>query len=146
MGAAELSNLFTGYNGSYILTFAGYNAGRGSFVQSFGSRDLDASLLLMPIVGFLPAADPRVELGEQALAAPLGPPVRGAAAVGRHGRLQGLGVVVGQAAAAQRLTGHPGQVVARGHLGHGVRRPPGPGHLARGQREPDQIGADRREF
>jgi soluble lytic murein transglycosylase len=33
MGAAELSNLFNGYNGSYILTFAGYNAGRGRVRQ-----------------------------------------------------------------------------------------------------------------
>jgi len=33
MGAAELSNLFGGYNGSYILTFAGYNAGRGRVKQ-----------------------------------------------------------------------------------------------------------------
>jgi soluble lytic murein transglycosylase len=33
MGAAELSNLFDGYNGSYILTFAGYNAGRGRVRQ-----------------------------------------------------------------------------------------------------------------
>jgi soluble lytic murein transglycosylase len=33
MGAAELSNLLTGYNGSYILTFAAYNAGRGRIRQ-----------------------------------------------------------------------------------------------------------------
>ena len=33
MGAAELSNLLNGYNGSYILTFAGYNAGRGRVKQ-----------------------------------------------------------------------------------------------------------------
>jgi soluble lytic murein transglycosylase len=33
MGAAELSNLLTGYNGSYVLTFAGYNAGRGRVRQ-----------------------------------------------------------------------------------------------------------------
>jgi soluble lytic murein transglycosylase len=33
MGAAELANLFGGYNGSYILTFAGYNAGRGRVRQ-----------------------------------------------------------------------------------------------------------------
>jgi soluble lytic murein transglycosylase len=33
MGTAELSNLFSGYNGSYILTFAGYNAGRGRVRQ-----------------------------------------------------------------------------------------------------------------
>jgi len=32
----------------------------GCFVQSFGSSNLDASLLLMPLVGFLPAADPRI--------------------------------------------------------------------------------------
>jgi len=33
MGAAELSNLLHGYNGSYLLTFAGYNAGRGRVRQ-----------------------------------------------------------------------------------------------------------------
>ncbi|HZJ25586.1 MAG TPA: glycoside hydrolase family 15 protein, partial [Acidimicrobiia bacterium] len=33
---------------------------RGVFVQTYGSSDLDASLLLVPIVGFLPATDPRV--------------------------------------------------------------------------------------
>jgi GH15 family glucan-1,4-alpha-glucosidase len=32
----------------------------GTFTQSFGSKILDASLLLMPIVGFLPIHDPRV--------------------------------------------------------------------------------------
>jgi len=33
MGAAELAILLGGYNGSYILTFAGYNAGRGRVKQ-----------------------------------------------------------------------------------------------------------------
>jgi GH15 family glucan-1,4-alpha-glucosidase len=33
---------------------------RNSFVQFYGGKHLDASLLLMPIVGFLPATDPRV--------------------------------------------------------------------------------------
>ena len=33
MGAAELSNLLHDYNGSYLLTFAGYNAGRGRVRQ-----------------------------------------------------------------------------------------------------------------
>jgi len=32
----------------------------GSFVQSFGSKQLDASLVLIPSVGFLPVTDPRV--------------------------------------------------------------------------------------
>jgi GH15 family glucan-1,4-alpha-glucosidase len=31
-----------------------------SFVQSYGSKALDASLLLLPLVGFLPPADPRI--------------------------------------------------------------------------------------
>ena len=38
----------------------GYDASLGSFVQSYGSAQLDASLLLIPLVGFLPADDPRV--------------------------------------------------------------------------------------
>jgi len=36
----------------------GYDAERGTFVQSFGSRTLDASNLLIARVGFLPAGDP----------------------------------------------------------------------------------------
>jgi GH15 family glucan-1,4-alpha-glucosidase len=38
----------------------GYNADRGAFVQFFGSDRLDASCLLIPLVGFLPATDERV--------------------------------------------------------------------------------------
>jgi GH15 family glucan-1,4-alpha-glucosidase len=38
----------------------GYNAERGAFVQFFGSDRLDASCLLIPLVGFLPATDERV--------------------------------------------------------------------------------------
>jgi GH15 family glucan-1,4-alpha-glucosidase len=38
----------------------GYDPEVGAFVQSFGSRELDASLLMIPMVGFLPARDPRV--------------------------------------------------------------------------------------
>jgi GH15 family glucan-1,4-alpha-glucosidase len=32
----------------------------GSFVQAYGSKALDASLLLVPLVGFLPPTDPRI--------------------------------------------------------------------------------------
>jgi GH15 family glucan-1,4-alpha-glucosidase len=39
---------------------AGYDARRNTFVQSYGSPHLDASLLLIPQVGFLPPTDPRV--------------------------------------------------------------------------------------
>src|SRR5262249_34243800 len=38
----------------------GYDATQKSFVQSYGSKELDASLLLMPVVGFLPHEDPRI--------------------------------------------------------------------------------------
>jgi GH15 family glucan-1,4-alpha-glucosidase len=38
----------------------GFDARQNSFVQSYDSTALDASLLLIPVVGFLPAADPRV--------------------------------------------------------------------------------------
>jgi GH15 family glucan-1,4-alpha-glucosidase len=38
----------------------GFNPARGAFVQYYGSDALDASLLMMPLVGFLPATDPRV--------------------------------------------------------------------------------------
>jgi GH15 family glucan-1,4-alpha-glucosidase len=38
----------------------GYDAGIGSFVQSYGATELDASLLVIPLTGFLPAGDPRV--------------------------------------------------------------------------------------
>jgi GH15 family glucan-1,4-alpha-glucosidase len=38
----------------------GFDRQRGTFVQSYGSTALDASLLLLPNVGFLPADDPRI--------------------------------------------------------------------------------------
>ncbi len=37
-----------------------FNAELGYFVQAYGSSQLDASLLLMPLVGFLAASDPRI--------------------------------------------------------------------------------------
>jgi GH15 family glucan-1,4-alpha-glucosidase len=39
----------------------GFDPGLGSFVQAYGSKRLDASLLLIPLVGFLPPSDPRVQ-------------------------------------------------------------------------------------
>jgi GH15 family glucan-1,4-alpha-glucosidase len=38
----------------------GFDRGIGAFVQSYGSTLLDASLLMIPLVGFLPATDPRM--------------------------------------------------------------------------------------
>jgi GH15 family glucan-1,4-alpha-glucosidase len=38
----------------------GWSEQAGAFTQSFGSDELDASNLMMPIVGFLPAVDPKM--------------------------------------------------------------------------------------
>jgi GH15 family glucan-1,4-alpha-glucosidase len=38
----------------------GFDARQNTFVESYGSELLDASILLLPAVGFLPASDPRV--------------------------------------------------------------------------------------
>ena len=38
----------------------GYNPDKQAFTQYYGSDQLDASLLMIPLVGFLPANDPRV--------------------------------------------------------------------------------------
>src|SRR5665648_832347 len=38
----------------------GYDSRRNTFTQSYGASALDASLLMIPRVGFLPATDPRV--------------------------------------------------------------------------------------
>jgi GH15 family glucan-1,4-alpha-glucosidase len=38
----------------------GFDPGQNAFVESYGSQWLDASILLLPAVGFLPVSDPRV--------------------------------------------------------------------------------------
>jgi len=38
----------------------GFDHQLGSFVQAYGAKALDASLLLLPLVGFLPPTDPRI--------------------------------------------------------------------------------------
>lgn len=45
----------------------GYNAARGAFTQSYGSDQLDASCLMIPLVGFLPPSDPRIIATVQAI-------------------------------------------------------------------------------
>lgn len=46
----------------------GWSEAAGAFAQSFGSDDLDASNLMMPIVGFLPADEPRMRATIDAVA------------------------------------------------------------------------------
>jgi GH15 family glucan-1,4-alpha-glucosidase len=46
----------------------GWSAKRAAFAQSFGSDELDAAALLMPLYGFLPATDPRMRSTIEAIA------------------------------------------------------------------------------
>lgn len=50
----------------------GYDRDRGTFVQAYGSTELDAANLRIPLVGFLPYTDPRVEGTVRAVEAALG--------------------------------------------------------------------------
>jgi GH15 family glucan-1,4-alpha-glucosidase len=50
-----------------ILT-EGWSERAGAFTQAFGRDELDASVLMMPIVGFLPADDPRMRATIEAIA------------------------------------------------------------------------------
>jgi GH15 family glucan-1,4-alpha-glucosidase len=43
-----------------LICDEGYNPDVGSFTQAFGSTQLDAALLQLPLVGFLPPNDPRI--------------------------------------------------------------------------------------
>jgi GH15 family glucan-1,4-alpha-glucosidase len=45
----------------------GYDPDLGSFVQYYGAKKLDASVLMIPLVGFLPPDDPRVRSTVQAI-------------------------------------------------------------------------------
>src|SRR3954452_9897102 len=46
----------------------GWSEARGAYAQSFGADELDAAALLMPLVGFLPASDPRMRSTIEAIA------------------------------------------------------------------------------
>jgi GH15 family glucan-1,4-alpha-glucosidase len=54
----------------------GYDADIGAFVQSYGSKNLDASNLMLPLVGFIRADDPRmagtIEATQRHLTSPQG--------------------------------------------------------------------------
>jgi GH15 family glucan-1,4-alpha-glucosidase len=45
----------------------GFDKQLGSFVRAYGSKELDASLLLLPAIGFLPPDDPRIISTVQAI-------------------------------------------------------------------------------
>lgn len=50
----------------------GYHAGLGRFVAYYGGQEIDACLLLLPLIGFLPIEDPRIAATIEAVAAELG--------------------------------------------------------------------------
>ncbi len=89
------------------VTDLGFNTSKGSFTQYYGSDELDASLLMIPLVGFLPAHDPRMRGTIEAIEDEL---VEGGFVLryrtkdtgdvdglsGRRGRLSGLLVLAGR--------------------------------------------------
>ena len=52
----------------------GYDAERGAFVQAYGSKVLDAANLMLPLVGFIRATDPRMRSTIEAIEAKLTSP------------------------------------------------------------------------
>ena len=76
----------------------GFDREIGSFVQSFGGKELDASLLLIPLVGFLPPDDPRI---------------RGTvAAIEKHLMVDGFVARYNTRSAVDGLPGHEGAFLA----------------------------------
>ncbi len=49
----------------------GYDRDRGVFLRAYGSSELDGALLMLPLVGFLPADDPRMRRTIEAIEADL---------------------------------------------------------------------------
>ena len=111
-----------------------WNEKRQSFVESFGGTELDASVLLMAEVGFLPPADPRfrstvLALEDGAVRRPLHAALRGRRRL-RPARklLQRLLVLARRCAGADRPAG-PGARAVRGAAGAPQpRRPAVRGH------------------
>ncbi|MDP7586817.1 MAG: glycoside hydrolase family 15 protein [Dehalococcoidia bacterium] len=52
----------------------GFSVGRQAFVQSYGSTNLDAANLMLPLVGFIPATDPKMRSTIRAIQADLTSP------------------------------------------------------------------------
>ena len=53
---------------AYAILERGWSEKRGSYAQAFDSDELDAAVLLMPLVGFLPATDKRMRATIEAIA------------------------------------------------------------------------------
>jgi Glucoamylase and related glycosyl hydrolases len=71
----------------------GWSEQAGAYTQSFGSAELDASNLMLPIVGFLPADDPRMLATIDAIEARL---TDGRGLVYRYDAAEGIDGLAGQ--------------------------------------------------
>jgi GH15 family glucan-1,4-alpha-glucosidase len=80
----------------------GFNAERGAFTQYYGAEELDAAVLLIPDVGFLPADDPRVISTVQVLMRDLMP----------NGFLRRYELATSATSAVDGLTGSEGAFLA----------------------------------
>ena len=70
IGAEDKIDEWTGDKDEIFTTVVrdGWSEAAGAFTQYFGSEDLDASNLMLPIVGFLPATHPRMKATIDAIA------------------------------------------------------------------------------
>jgi GH15 family glucan-1,4-alpha-glucosidase len=50
-----------------VVCERGFNASTGAFTQTLDGENLDASLLLLPLIGFLPPTDPRIKSTVEAI-------------------------------------------------------------------------------
>ena len=126
----------------------GFDAERNTFTQYYGSKALDASTLMIPLVGFLPPSDPRVVGTVDAIQRELlvdGLVLRYASEQGVDGLPAGRGGVPPLLVLARRQP-VPDRTCGRGH--RAVRAP----GRARQRRRPDRRGvrpggeADAREL
>ncbi len=86
----------------------GYDAELGAFVQSYGSKRLDASVLLIPLVGFLPPDDPRVIGTVDAIGRDAEPGRADRALPGRRGRTsRSTGCLRARASSCRARSGTP---------------------------------------
>src|SRR4051812_17262304 len=103
----------------------GFDPGLGCFVQSYGGKEVDASLLLLPLVGFLPAEDRRV--AGTVVRGAVRHPGRGGRPARRGGRVPRLQLLAGgQLRAAGAARGGPAAVRAAARAAE-RRRPAGGG-------------------
>ena len=114
----------------------GFDARLNSFIQHYGATGLDASLLMIPLVGFLPVADPRVrgtieavqrELTRRRAGAALPHAHRCRRTAARRGHLPAVHPLAGRLPGAERAARRGRRAVRTGARAVQRRRPAGRG-------------------